>query len=91
MRLRREEHAALVQTRPVGRRLGQRTILFAVRVVECHQRPVHPLHLTKEDIEKALASTNGNIDQATRLLGVVRNTLTSKMDRFGIPRPQRAR
>jgi DNA-binding NtrC family response regulator len=47
-----------------------------------------------DDVAEALRLTGGNIDRAATVLGWSRNTLTKKMDEFGLrlrpPRPPRA-
>jgi DNA-binding NtrC family response regulator len=48
-----------------------------------------PRALTREDVERALVACAGNMQHAAQRLGIARNTLLSKMDAFGIPRPRR--
>lgn len=45
--------------------------------------------LEATDVEAALAACDGNIQQAAARLGIARNTLVTKMDAFGIARPNR--
>jgi DNA-binding NtrC family response regulator len=49
----------------------------------------NPRRLGRDDIVAALQATGGNIEHAARRLGVARNTLTKKMDDFGVQRPSR--
>jgi len=54
--------------------------------------PMHRLssrHATREDVVEALRQTGGNIDRAATLLQWSRNTLTKKMDDFGLRQPRR--
>lgn len=48
----------------------------------------NPRRLSRADVVAALEATGGNIERAARRVGCVRNTLTKKMDEFGIPRPR---
>lgn len=52
---------------------------------------LNPRAATKADIEAALVVCAHNIDKTAAYLGWARNTLTSRMDEFGIPRPSRSR
>lgn len=52
--------------------------------------PLHKLNprtATEADVRAALNETEGNIDRAAALLQWSRNTLTKKMDEFGVRRP----
>ncbi len=50
-----------------------------------------PPHHSRENIVRALASTNGNVTKAAALLGISRPTFYSKLKKFGIePGPDRA-
>lgn len=40
--------------------------------------------LTREDVESALAQSDGNLEKARRILGIARNTLVSKMKKFDL-------
>ena len=55
--------------------------------------PAEPPSLNLEELEswavrQALRRTAGNISQAARMLGIVRDTLTSKMKKYGIRREE---
>lgn len=47
----------------------------------------NPRRLSRADVVAALEATGGNIEQAAKRVGCVRNTFTKKMDEFEIPRP----
>jgi DNA-binding NtrC family response regulator len=51
--------------------------------------PKKARQLTKEDLARALADADGNMQHAADALGVARNTLLTKMETFGIPRPSK--
>ncbi|MBI1947423.1 MAG: sigma-54-dependent Fis family transcriptional regulator [Deltaproteobacteria bacterium] len=46
-----------------------------------------PRQLTRDDVAAAVSEARGNLQHASRALGVARNTLVAKMDAFGIERP----
>jgi hypothetical protein len=48
----------------------------------------HALPVEAEQIRQALAQTRGNVVQAARLLGLSRDTVRYRMQRYGIPRPR---
>ncbi|MGH8066878.1 MAG: sigma 54-interacting transcriptional regulator, partial [Candidatus Entotheonellia bacterium] len=49
----------------------------------------HALPTEAEQIQQALMQTGGNVVQAARLLGVSRDTVRYRMQRYGIARPRR--
>jgi hypothetical protein len=60
--------------------------------------PIFPMKLRKaiEEVERswvlaALKETRGNMTLAARLLGITKQGVAYKMDRFGLPRPARPR
>jgi DNA-binding NtrC family response regulator/tetratricopeptide (TPR) repeat protein len=62
------------------------------RTVTAVAAPPPPADLPRHELERALAQTDWNISQTAKLLRISRNTVKSRMERFGLrePRPTHA-
>jgi DNA-binding NtrC family response regulator len=47
--------------------------------------------MERQRVLSALAACGGNQTRAAKMLGIARRTLTSRLDRLGIPRPRKDR
>lgn len=56
---------------------------------ETSTQPNEKLESDRERIVRALHDAGGNQTRAAKLLGVARGTLVSRLDKYGIPRPQK--
>lgn len=74
-----EEHGPFVL------RVSQSTVEYDVERVASGKPPAHLSE--RERIEHALASCAWNQTRAAKLLGVSRQTLVTRLDRYAIPRP----
>ena len=53
--------------------------------------PMDPDDLERQRITEALAACGGNQTRAAKMLGIARRTLTSRLDKLGLPRPRKGR
>lgn len=64
-------------------------LLEVVHVVGAVPAPPEPLDDERSRIVAALARCGGNQTRAAKALGIARNTLIARLDKHGIPRPQK--
>lgn len=55
------------------------------------QPPLDPEEFERQRVTEALAACGGNQTRAAKMLGIARRTLTSRLDKLGLPRPRKGR
>ncbi len=90
------EHLQTESYKPrTGRGSGRRPVPAAASAAQAEDAPppgLTPAELAeRQRVLDALAACGGNQTRAAKMLGIARRTLTSRLDKLGLPRPRKGR